>query len=241
MKCQIERLLDKSKIFSGLELEERKELKKDSSCQEFRSGELIFQEGEPAFGLYIMDQGLVKLAKRSWEGKNRILKLLGPRDILGEEILSDQKTYTAYAETMERTRTVFLPKEIFLPFLQKHLQVALNILEKLSWEIKAFQSKLVETSYGGAEERLARILCTIADKCGKEEDGLHIGVELKRKELAEMAGISKETAIRALSQFQKRGWIKTSGRKIYIRDKEALKKTAESNLLRVIEKAENIL
>lgn len=111
MECQIERVLNKSKIFSGLKTKEREELKADSSCQEFGSGELIFQEGEPAFGLYIMDQGLVKLAKRSLEGENRILKLLGPQDIVGEEILSDWKTYTAYAETLERTRTVFLPKE----------------------------------------------------------------------------------------------------------------------------------
>ncbi len=203
-----------------------------SRTLQFGRREVIFHEGEPAYGLYIVCKGKVKLAKHSLKGKKQILKLLGPGEILGEKTLFDREVYTAYAETLEETELHFIQREPFVEFLREHPEVALRLIEKLSRELKAFQGKLMEASYEGSLERLARLLLLIGNKYGREtEKGLDIGVRLSRQELAEMAGISTETAIRVLSRMKQRGLLALEGSKIYLLDREGLEELADPLLV----------
>lgn len=215
-------------VFSELGERGKQELRAMARPISYGKGELIFQEGEPAFGFYVICIGKVKLAKHSPQGKKQILKLLGPGEMLGEKTMFDREVYSAYAETLETARLNFYPREPFLAFLEKYPKVALKIIEKLSREIKAFQDRLMEASYEGSNERLARILLMIAQVYGESSDrGTYIGVDLSRSELAELAGISTETAIRTLSYFKERGFVELDGPKIYIRTKESLNELAE--------------
>jgi len=215
-------------IFADLGEEGQGELAELVRPIEYGKDEVIFQEGEPAFGLYIICRGRVKLAKRSTKGKRQILKLLGPGEILGEKTMFDQEVYTAYAKTLEPTKLYFIERRAFLDFLRRHPAVALNLIEKLARELKGFQNRLLEVSYEGSTERLARLLLTVGESCGiPEGDRLYLGLELSRAELAEMAGISTETAIRTLSRLREQGLIEIDHHKIYIRDREGLERLVE--------------
>jgi len=215
-------------IFVGLNAEGHEELARLVRRIEYSKDEVIFQEGEPAFGFYLICHGRVKLAKRSSKGKRQILKLLGPGEILGEKTMFDQEVYTAYAKTISPTSLYFIERVAFLDFLSRYPNVALNLIEKLSRELKGFQQRLLEVSYGGSIGRLARLLLTVGESCGvPERERVYLGLELSRAELAEMAGISTETAIRTLSRLRERGLIEIEGHKIYLRNREGLEKLAE--------------
>jgi CRP-like cAMP-binding protein len=215
-------------LFADLDEATLAELRRMSRTVRFAKNEIVFQEGEQAFGLYIICTGKAKLAKRSPQGKTQILKLLGPGELLGEKTFIDQEVYTAYAKTLEPTKLHFIERANFIEFLMKHPVVALRMIEKLSRELKAFQGKLMETAYGGSTERLARLLLVMAKEYGTPEpEGLYVGVELSRAELAELAGISTETAIRTLAHFKERGMVALDGHKVYVRDREALAALAE--------------
>jgi CRP-like cAMP-binding protein len=215
-------------VFAELSEEGQRELGELVRRIDYGKDEVIFQEGEPSFGLYFICQGRAKLAKRSRKGKRQILKLVGPGEILGEKTMFDQEVYTAYAKTIEPTILYFIERGAFLDFLRRHPKVALHLIEKLSRELKAFQNRLLEVSYEGSVERLARLLLAVGDSCGVAEDErLYLGLELSRAELAEMAGISTETAIRTLSRLKERGLIEIDGHKIYIRDRRGLERLAE--------------
>jgi len=199
-----------------------------SRTVQYGPSEMIFQEGEPAFGLYIICAGKVKLSKYASHGKKQILKLLGPGEILGEKTMFDRDVYTAHAKTLETTTLHFFERNEFLDFVKHFPQVGLRLLEKLSREIKGFQSKLVEIAYEGSTERLARLLLLIAKEYGfSVEQGTDIGLELSRADLAELAGISTETAIRTLSKFKERGLIDMEGHRIVLLDKAKLLKISE--------------
>ena len=214
-------------LFAGLGREAREKLHSMCRTLHFERHQVIFEEGEPAYGLYIVCEGKVKLAKHSLKGKKQILKLLGPGEILGEKTMFDREVYTAYAETLEDTTLHFIEREPFLAFLREHPEVALRLIEKLSRELKAFQGKLMEASYEGSLERLARLLLMMGRRYGREtEKGLDIGIQLSRQELAELAGISTETAIRVLARMKERGLIALEGSKIYILDREGLSELA---------------
>lgn len=194
---------------------------------EIAAGELVFREGLPAFGLYILCEGKVKVAKHTKTGHSQILKLLGPGEVLGEKTLFDRETYTCYAQTLEPSRLLFISAEEFLGFIKRHPEVALRLVEKLSRELKAFGDKLVEVTSYSAKERVARVLLELARAFGRETpEGLDLGVELPRGEIAEMAGVTTETAIRILSELKERGILSLPGRRIVILKKEALQSLA---------------
>ncbi len=196
---------------------------------EVEPGEIVFQEGAPPAGLYIICQGKVKLVKHSPDkAKKQLLKLLGPGELLGEESLFAGEPYIAHARTLEKTTLRLIEKRDFWGFLERHPAVALKLIEKLARELEAFQSKLVETAYLGSEERLARLLLLMADKYGlKQNGGLVLDLQLSRAELAEMAGICPETAMRILSRFKADKFINFEGRRIIVLDPEKLRELAE--------------
>ena len=194
---------------------------------ELDAGELVFYEGLPAYGLYILCEGKIKVAKRLKGGRSQILKLLAPGEVLGEKTLFDQETYTCYAKALEPSRLMFIPREDFLAFMRKYPDVAFRLIEKLSRELKAFGDKLVEISAYSAKERMARVLLELAQAFGRETpEGLDIGVELPRGEIAEMAGVTTETTVRILSEFKDQGILALPGRRIVILKPEELRSMA---------------
>lgn len=215
-------------IFSDLDVQEFSHFTSLVKQIEYDEGETIFRDGVLPFGLHILCEGKVKVTGKSAGGKRQILKLLGPGEVLGEEALFSNGPYTTYAKTLEPSVLAFVARDKFLSFIEEHPSVTLKLIEKLSRELKAFQSKLVETAYEGSEERLARLLLVIGEKFGEADlSGLYIGVELSRAELAEMAGIAPETAIRTLSKLKDGGLISLKGHRIVIQDGEGLRSLAK--------------
>lgn len=216
-----------SYVFRGLPAEAWSELRPAMRSMDLAAGETVFHEGMPAFGLYIVCKGKVKVAKHTRATHSQILKLLGPGEILGEKTLFDRETYTCYAKTLEPSRLIFIPKDDFLAIVRKYPDVALRLVEKLSREGKVFGEKLVEITSRSAKERVARVLVELYHAFGKEtSSGLDIGVELPRTELAEMAGLTTETAIRVLSDLKDREIIALDGPRILILKMENMRHLA---------------
>lgn len=206
-------------VFAGLYGRELEELTPLVRPLEYEEGQIIFEEGEPVFGVYLINYGKVKLAKRTLGGRRQILKLIGPGEILGEEALFHEQYYSAHARALEPTATGFVTVKELHRFLEAHPRVAVKLIAQLAREIKGFQSKLLETSYESSLGRVANLLLSIGEKWGEEEDGgLYIGVKLSRTELAELAGIASETASRLLARLRERGIITLDGPRIIIGD-----------------------
>jgi CRP-like cAMP-binding protein len=202
------------RIFSDLKDKELEKLREAVRTINYGRGEIIFQEGAPAFGFYLIFEGMVK---RSMRAKSQILKIAGPGEVIGETTLFDKGSHNAYAKTLDPVCVGFLERGDFFYFLERHPKTIFRLYEKLSEELKAFQNKLAERSYSSSKERLARLILHL----GKS------GVELSRAELAEMAGVSSKTAIRTLSELESRGIIAIESRRIKILREEYLQKIVE--------------
>jgi len=205
------------RIFSDLKEKDLEKLREGVRKIQYGPGEIIFQEGAPAFGFYLIFEGMVKLVKRSMRAKSQILKIIGPGEILGETTLFDKGTHNAYAKTLDPVVVGFIERGDFFYFLERHPKTIFRLYERLSEELKAFQNKLAERSYSSSKERLARLILHL----GKS------GVELSRAELAEMAGVSSKTAIRTLSELENRGIIAIESRKIRILREDYLQQIME--------------
>lgn len=214
-------------IFSGLTDDEFSQFTRLVKHVQYEGGETVFQEGALAFGLHIVCQGKVKVTGKAPCGKRQILKILGAGEVLGEEALFSDGSYTAFARTLEPSTLAFVPKESFLEFTVAYPGVTLQLVEKLSRELVAFQGKLIEVAYESSEERLARLLVVMGERFGRVEGRqLDIGLNLSRAELAELAGIAPETAIRTLSRLREQGLLQLEGHRINILDLDGLQRLA---------------
>ncbi len=205
------------RVFADLKKDDLEKLASMIRHIDYGADELIFMEGAPAFGFYLVFSGAVKVVKRSAKGKSQILKIVGPGGMLGETTLFDKTVHNAYAKTLVPSKVGFIERGDFFYFLERHPKVIFRFFERLSLELKAFQNKLAERSYASSKERLARLILAL----GK------LGIELSRGELAEMAGVSSKTAIRTLGELESRGIIALENRKIRILKEDYLKRLVE--------------
>lgn len=205
------------RVFADLKREDLEKLSSMIRHIDYGADELIFMEGAPAFGFYLVFSGAVKVVKRSAKGKSQILKIVGPGGMLGETTLFDKTVHNAYAKTLVPSKVGFIERGDFFYFLERHPKVIFRFFERLSLELKAFQNKLAERSYASSKERLARLILAL----GK------MGIELSRGELAEMAGVSSKTAIRTLGELEARGIISLANRRINVLKEDYLKRLVE--------------
>jgi CRP-like cAMP-binding protein len=222
--CGVDGCAGCSWIFTGLNDDGQQELRRLMRSVEYGTDEAIFHEGTPAFGFFIICNGKAKIIKQGPGGKRQILKIVGPGELLGEENLFDGGTHSASARTLEPTTAKFVKREEFLDLLQRYPTVALQLAEKVARELQGFQAKLIETAYESCRARLARLLLVLSEKYGT--DNTEIQTRISRTDLAEMAGISTETAIRTLGEFEERGLISLRRRKISILDRVGLEELA---------------
>lgn len=217
-------------IFSDLPPEAQAELREIAFPFHREAGDLLFQEGLPAKGIYVIKQGRVKLVQQTPDKrKKQILRILGPGDLVGEEAFFAGGTYSAYARALEPTDCCFLPGRDFMEFLSRYPAAAFRLLERLADAVKEYQRMLVEIAYEKGEERLARLLLDLAHKAPPapkpeegEERGRVIDVGLTRTELAELLGLRPETTIRILHRWQAEGVLAIEGPRLILLDEEKL-------------------
>ena len=212
-------------IFSDLPPDAQAELRRLAYPFHREAGDLLFQEGLPARGIYVIRKGRVKLVQQTSDRrKKQILRILGPGDLLGEEAFFAGGAYSAYARALEPTDYCFFPGEEFTEFLHRHPAAALRLLEKLADAVKRYQRMLVEIAYEKGEERLARLLLELAHKAGpgRPAPGRVIDLGLTRTELAELLGLRPETTIRILHRWQAEGILDVEGPRLVLLDEEKL-------------------
>ena len=188
----------------------------------YEKGQTLFQENEPAYGYFIICKGAVKLSHHLDDGRTHIVAVLGPGDLLGMEAQATGR-FNVEAEAMAATEVGFIDRNDLQTLVGRFPALAASLIEKLSEEVATLQERLWATARPGAPSRLAYLLLDLAHTHGREHpEGTVIDLVLTREELAEMAGVSRETASLTLSRFAKRDWIEANGRRIVVKDPQAL-------------------
>lgn len=217
--------LRRVQIFSELsdnDLEKFFEIAKEKTYDE---DAVIFRENDQGSALFILKSGSVKISISDRNGKEDILKIMYPFDLFGEMSLLDGQQRSATVTAMEKSATLIIEREHFINLIRKHPQIALNMLAMLSRRIRKTDEKIGILRFASVYGKMAKILLDIALEKGiKGKNGIEINLKLSRQELADFAGIARETASRILIEFQKRGCIKIEKGKIIILNEAVLRR-----------------
>jgi CRP-like cAMP-binding protein len=212
-------------VFCKIENDRMLEIEKTKICSVYKKNEYIFKEGSYASGVFCINGGKVKVSMLGDEGKEQIVRLAKPGDIIGYKALLSAGKYSASAIAIEDCNVCFIPKEIFTEILKKDAVLSFEMMKILSDELRKAEEKITHLAQKPVRERMAETILFLKETYGTDVEE-NINVSLSREEIANIVGTATETAIRLLSEFNKDNMIELSGKKIKILNTNKLTKIA---------------
>lgn len=210
-------LLGQVAYFRSLTAAERRRLAARCSDRLLRPGQLLFEEGGPCRGLFIIAEGAVEVRQTSLRGREQVFHSEGPGATLAEGPLFDRGGYIASAVAVAPTRVLLLPRADLLALCQRHPVVALAMLEAMARRVRRFAGIVSDLAFRSVTERLARYIADAAP--GRSVTaGTELDLMLTQTQLAARLGTVRELAARALLQLEASGVIARKRARIVIRD-----------------------
>ncbi|EKT3957374.1 Crp/Fnr family transcriptional regulator [Flavobacterium psychrophilum] len=191
-----------------------------------KKGAPVFEEGETVNGIFCIKDGVCKLSKLSSNGKDQIVKLVKPGELLGQRSMISDEVANLSAVALEDMEVCFIPKAEILGFFNHNNDFSMDVMKNICIDLKDADEHMVSMAQKTVKERLAEILLYLEDTFGKNEDQ-SLRIQLSREELAGMVGTATESCIRLLSEFNKDNLIHIIGKKITILQRSALVKLAQ--------------
>ena len=223
------RTLAKVPIFSGLTETELSFLAQRAVPRQYAPGEVVFAEGQPCAGLYVVERGHIRIFKTSPGGREQVLTIDGPGSSVAEVPVFDGGNYPASGAAVDSALLLFVSKQDFQALCLAHPQVTLKVLRVVGARLRRLVGIIEELSFTTVRHRLASFLVRLARQEGKRTPaGIEILLPASHQELAAQIGTVRELVSRNLSRFQAEGLLIVEGRNVIVRDLKALEAELES-------------
>ncbi|MEV6346773.1 Crp/Fnr family transcriptional regulator [Actinoplanes sp. NPDC051851] len=225
----MEEVLARSGIMQGIDAEAAEELATSLDYLEIPKGGAIFHEGDQGDSLYIVMSGKIKLGSRAPDGRQNLIAIMGPSDMVGELALFDPGPRTATATAVVDSRVAKLAKPSLRTWLNRRPEIAEQLLHVLARRLRRTNDALADLIFTDVPGRVAKKLLQLAGPFGSRDGGvLRVTHDLTQEELAQLIGASRETVNKALADFAGRGWLRLDGKSVIIVDIERLARRARA-------------
>jgi CRP-like cAMP-binding protein len=219
-----------SGVFCDLNKDALNDVSKHKVLNHYKKGQTIFFQGNPPMGLYCVSKGKIKITRTGNDGKEAILRIAGPGDVLGHRSLFSKEKYEATATVLEDSSICFIEKNFIYNALEKNPSIAMAMIEKLSRDMGVAERKSAAMFQKNARERLADLFIEFAEDYGVKVDGkIKLDIRLSRDEIASIIGSAHETVIRLISEFKEEGILELDGKTIFVQDMNKLREFANYN------------
>jgi len=220
--------LSKIPLFEHLSPSERRKVAGEVVETHYRKDQFIFREGDPATSFHILKEGTVKCVKTSPEGKQVTLKVLMPGDLFCcDAAVLDGGTHPGCAQPMGDVSVLTLSKEAYFDLLRRNPDAALQVIQYLGNRLHEAQETAKVLALNPAEQRLAALLVKLAGRAGlREGQQVRLTVRLTRQDLADMVGMTTETATRIMGRFKREKLVSGTAKSLVIRNLPRLQQLA---------------
>lgn len=222
-------VLENTALFSSLSPEELRTLAVRAARKLFKSGELLFSEGEACHGLHIIASGKVRIFKTSAGGREQVLAVNQPGESVAELPVFDGGVYPASAVAIEETQIAFISQRDFHAYCLEHPQVALKVLSVVGARLRRLVGIIEELSFTTIRQRLVAMLLKLAQSEGAQTGaGLEFHLPSTHQELANQLGTVRELISRNLMRLQAEGLLEVDARRIVVKDLKSLSALLEN-------------
>lgn len=216
-------VLKAAPLFAALTETEIQALSARTATRSCSPGELLFSEGEPCAGLYMIAAGRIRIFKASSSGREHVLAIEGPGSSIAEIPVFDGGNYPASAAAVEASELLFISRKDFQTICLEHPEIALKVLRVVGTRLRRLVGIIEELSFTTVRHRLISWILRRAKAEGRPTDrGPAISMGATHQELASQIGTVRELVSRNMARLQAQGFIEVNGRDLVILDIEEL-------------------
>ncbi len=197
--------------------EDRAALLRVARPERLRSRQYVYHQGDPAHAVYLIDSGMVKLARLTDDAREMILEFLGPGEVFGAADFLERPMTEEFAQALEPTTVQVIRRPDFEALAERRPSILVAVSRMLGRRSRDFVVRLADMVSKDARHRLADLLDGLADHFGVPTDGgVAFPGRLTHVDLGNYIGSARETVTEALSDFAKDERIRRKGRKIIV-------------------------
>jgi CRP-like cAMP-binding protein len=208
-------------MLGGLDDEARRALWARMRRRRFARGEVLFHEGDPGDALHVIVKGHVTVKASTPRGDRAILRVLGPDDVVGEFAVVSPGPRAATVTALEPTETMMLDSETFAELRKERPSVDDFLLGASIAEVRRLSAALLDALYLPVEARVLRKVCEVGDLY---RNGGEITVPLGQDDIAQLAGVTRQTVNKVLAKAQQDGGLRIERGRLVILDLESLRR-----------------
>ena len=220
---------DKVPFLRTLPAADRERLRPYTELRRLTRGERLWRQGDATASFAFAVSGRVKLVKTSESGREVILELCGPGELLCASAVCSFAPYCCAATAMEDdVEVAVVPRRDVLELLERSPAAARAFLREVTGRGMHLCERVEQLSSGLVERRIATLLLRLADQVGvpRDGDGIWIPIELSRQDLADLCGTTIETAIRTMTRLGRENVVRSAARGLVVVDRSALERSA---------------
>jgi CRP-like cAMP-binding protein len=199
---------------------ELNQLEKEAKTRKFKKKDIIYRQGDFASYSFKIKYGKVKPYQINPAGKEFIHDILKDGAFLGENALIQDADRTEFAEALEDTELLLIPRKDFQDLIFQNRDVSGQFIKMLSQNLVEKEKELVEMAYDTVRKRTADALMKLNETYKSASP--NVKFDISRSDLASMVGTATESVIRILSEFKKDGIIKIEGSTVHILNTDKL-------------------
>lgn len=228
IKSHKETIIQSIPLFKGLTDAQATLMRDQFSQKKFKRNEIIFFEGDPAHGFFVVADGKVKIYKMAPDGKEKILHIYGPGNPFGEVPVFSGGHFPANAMALTNSRFFYISRDAFINAIKIHPSLALNMLGELSKRLREFTVQIENLALKEVPARLATYLIYLTREQDNDEQ---VTLTISKGQLASLLGTIPETLSRIFNRMSTQKLIDVQGQTIQIQNRDELQFLAENGRL----------
>ena len=216
-----------NRIFCNLSSDTLEAFERIRYASAYPKGAILFLEGQPPRGIFVLCKGQAKLSLSADDGKTLILQIAEPGTVLGLSATVSGKPYELTAETRGDCQIGFVRRDDLLHFLKKHADACLKVAEQLSINYNNACHELRFMGFSNGE-KLAKLLLDWS--CDEGESGnveRRVRLPFSHEEIGQKIGTCRETVTRLFADLRRRLIVRGSGSTLLIHNRHALEVLAK--------------
>jgi DNA-binding response OmpR family regulator len=199
-------------------LNELKNVIQERKIRSLKKGQVVYYEGDPDNGLYLILSGKIKTFKQSTEGRELITGVYKADEYLGINSSLAGEPYIDTAVAIESSALCLIPSAMLNQLINDYPEVGRSFIKLLSNDIREKEEQLVQLAYSSVRKKMADVIMRLHyQQLPKSKT-----FKVSREDLASMAGMATETVSRTLSDFMSEGLIAKDGPTITVLDLQRL-------------------
>lgn len=212
-------------LFAQLTPKELQQVAEHGSVRELAAGETLFAQGEACHHFFMVQSGMIKVHRISAEGEEKVLELVGPRQIFAEAVMFMGGRYPVHAAAVEFSRVFVFDSQNFISMLRDNVELCFRLMAGMSRRMHGLINEIDRLTLHNSTQRMAQYLLDQLPE--GETSATSVRLPVPKLVIASRLGIQPETFSRTLSRLKNDGLIEVHDDTILLKDQAALRRLTE--------------